>query len=166
MSSYEKNIAADKVVKKTSVSDLEIVEFGNSFIQKIKTINTLWIYIFLRPSHVFVEDLGFSYRISLSGVERSNQKKINCDIAMGSQSLLYCFKFLWGGSTTRINGRYQIPEKGNFFRWKLFFQIAELNNHGEIFDTKFIFKSFYKRIRKKNFFFLKKFFYGPISSVA
>jgi hypothetical protein len=56
---------------------------------------------------------------------------------------------LWGGATTRINGRYQVPKYGKFYNWKMYFQTSELNNHGEKFNFKFILTSLYRNIRRK-----------------
>jgi hypothetical protein len=58
----------------------------------------------------------------------------------------YSFKYLWGGSTTRINGRFQIPNYGRFVRWKRYCQVAELNNRGERFGLRFLIAECRKKI--------------------
>jgi len=149
INSYNLNIVAEKTIKSSFIKQTDLIELGNDFIKNLIRNNTKWMYLFLKPSYIFIEDHNCSYKLSLRGFEKVERNQENCDISMSSDSLLYCFKFLWGGSTTRINGRYQVPKHGKFYNWKLYFQISELNNHGEKFDLKFILNSFYRNLRRK-----------------
>jgi hypothetical protein len=56
---------------------------------------------------------------------------------------------LWGGSTLRINGRYQIPPHSRFFNFKIYFQISQINNFGKRFDLIYILDQLLRRIKKK-----------------
>ena len=59
------------------------------------------------PSTVHVWDLGRSYLFDLDrGLRPCALPKEECDVWLGSDSLHYCFKFLWGGDTLQINGRF------------------------------------------------------------
>ncbi len=147
--SYELNIVSEKLIRPSLIEPTELIELGNNFIKSLKKNNTKWMYLFLKPSNIFIEDHKYSYKLSLNGFERSEIIEENCDISMSSDSLSYCFKFLWGGATTRINGRYQVPKYGKFYNWKLYFQISELNNHGKKFNLTFILTTLYRNIRRK-----------------
>lgn len=149
MNSYDLNIVYGKTIKSSFIAPSELIELGNSYISSLIRNNTKWMNLFLKPSNIFIDDHECSYKLSLHGFERNEISQENCDISMSSDSLSYCFKFLWGGTTTRINGRYQVPKYGKFYNWKLYFQTSELNNHGEKFDLKFILTSLYRNIRRK-----------------
>ncbi|MBL7922311.1 MAG: MBL fold metallo-hydrolase [Bacteroidia bacterium] len=146
--SYASNINSKKVLKANIFSENELIEAGNEFVENLKVNNTFWMRCFMKPSSIFVIDINCSYELSLNSFRKSLVEKDYCDISLSSDSLMYCFKFLWGGSTTRINGRYQVPENGNFYNWKLYFQISELNNHGNKFDLQFLMNILYKKIKK------------------
>ena len=149
VNSYNKNIVSEKTVKPLFIKPEELIKLGNSYVNTLKRNNTKWMYFFLKPSNIYVQDHECSYRLSLQGVERIEIDRDYCDILMSSDSLQYCFKFLWGGATTRINGRYQITKYGKFYNWKLYFQTSELNNHGERFGILFILDSVYRILRRK-----------------
>jgi len=146
--SYESSIVLEKTIKPLFIEQVDLIKLGENYIKDLKKNNTKWINIFLKPSYIFIEDHKYSYKLSLNGFELSDKTHENCDISMSSDSLKYCFKFLWGGSTTRINGRYQVPKYGKFYNWKLYFQTSELNNHGEKFGLKFILTSLYRNLRR------------------
>jgi hypothetical protein len=41
------------------------------------------------------------------GLRRSRYPQDRCDIELSSGALLFAFKFLWGGETLQINGRFR-----------------------------------------------------------
>lgn len=147
--SYEMNIASEKTIKSSSIAQEELIKLGNDYIRTLKKNNTKWMNFFLKPSNIYIQDHNCSYTLSLKGFYKANILHDYCDISMSSDSLQYCFRFLWGGATTRINGRYQVPKYGKFYNWKLYFQTSELNNHGEKFGLKFILISLYRNVRRK-----------------
>ncbi len=72
-------------------------------------LELLGILLFQRvsPSAVHVVDLGRSYLFDLDrGLRPCPLPKEACDVWLSSDSLHYCFKFLWGGDTLQINGRF------------------------------------------------------------
>ncbi|MCB9195871.1 MAG: MBL fold metallo-hydrolase [Flavobacteriales bacterium] len=147
--SYSDHIVFDQTIKTEHIDEKTILESGNLYIENLIKANTLWMKFFLKPTFIYLEDLKASYELSLKGFIKTPRDYDRCDIAMSSDSLNYCFKFLWGGATTRINGRYQVPNSGNFYNWKLYFQTSELNNHGEKFGLKFILQSLWRNIKRK-----------------
>ncbi len=62
----------------------------------------------VEPSSIHVVDLGRSFLFDLDrGLRPCSLTKEACDVWMSSDSLHYCFKFLWGGDTLQINGRFR-----------------------------------------------------------
>jgi UDP-MurNAc hydroxylase len=59
-------------------------------------------------ARIYVPDHQQSYVLSLeAGLRPAAFKPRECDVAVSSGALLYTFKFLWGGQTLQINGRFR-----------------------------------------------------------
>jgi hypothetical protein len=58
-----------------------------------------------------------------------------CDISIGSDSLNYCFKELWGGDTLNVNGRFQICDKRKYKKFRDFGNISSNLNRREDFPV-------------------------------
>lgn len=57
---------------------------------------------------IHVNDLGQSFEFDLRwGLRAIDLPVDQCDVALGSESLLYAFSFMWGGETLIINGRFR-----------------------------------------------------------
>ena len=151
LKSYAEHIKPELATKATSVSEADLLTQGNAFINTLKKNNTGWMRLFFKPTNIFIADYGKAFQLSLNGFKIANIPSNDCDIDLSSDAMLYCFKFLWGGATTRVNGRYQVPPNGKFYNWKLYFQTSELNNHGEKFDFSFIVQSALRSLRRKIF---------------
>lgn len=150
MNSYNSNITIENTIKTKSVEQQDLINQGMKFIEVLKSNNTFWIYLFLKPSFIHITDYEKSFKLDLKeGFVLANKNSTNCDISLSSDALSYCFNFLWGGSTTRINGRFQIPEKGIFYNWKMYFQTSQLNNLGKKFDLYFVIDSLKRKITRK-----------------
>lgn len=126
-----------------------LIPVGQEFIKKLKDANSVFLKYFLRPTYIYVTDLNRCFILSWKGFEKHEIGSGKADISMSSDALQYCFRFLWGGSTTRINGRYQTPSGGKFYNWKMYFQIAELNNHGEKFGLKYILQNGIEKVKSR-----------------
>jgi len=151
MMSYSNNISFNHTAKTKPVAMNDLINIGTKFILNLKMNNTFWMRFFLKPTYIFVTDHNKTYKLNLKeGFVLSNKDQSNCDISLSSDALNYCFKFLWGGSTTRINGRFQIPPNGKFKNWKLYFQTAQLNNLGKKFDMAFILDALKRKILRDN----------------
>lgn len=63
----------------------------------------------LVPALVYVTDHGTSYAFDPEkGLTPAPQvPRAECDVAMSSAALSYAFRFLWGGQTLHINGRFE-----------------------------------------------------------
>jgi hypothetical protein len=73
----------------------------------------------------------------------------DCDIALTSVALAYCFKFEWGGATLTVNGRFEKPKNGNFTHIENYFYIANLNNMGKSYSMSRVVKNATRRFREK-----------------
>ncbi len=83
------------------------------------------------PARIYLQDHQQAYLFDpFSGLRVCDLTEADCDVAMGSAALNYAFKFLWGGNTLHINGRFRrIAPKG---RGPLFhyFSLAGNRNAG------------------------------------
>ena len=85
----------------------------------------------VRPARVFLKDHHRSYRLSLrEGLVESDSSEENCDVALWSESLLFCLKFPFGIDTLGVNGRYRRPPKGHYRRFYNFFRFDQLKSRG------------------------------------
>ena len=59
-------------------------------------------------ARIYVPDHHQSYVLSLeAGLRPAAFEPWECDVAVSSGALLYTLKFLWGGQTLQINGRFR-----------------------------------------------------------
>ena len=62
----------------------------------------------IRPARIWLTDAetALDYCL-LRGLEQTSRQRGECDIELSSGALLFAFKFLWGGETLQINGRFR-----------------------------------------------------------
>lgn len=150
INSYEANITPERTTKTIPIKQKDLINSGLNFIKTLKRDNTFWMSLFLKPSFIFVTDYQKSFKLDLKeGFVQVQKDEHDCDVSLSSDALNYCFNFLWGGSTTRINGRFQLPRNGVFYNWKLYFQTSQLNNLGKKFDLPFVMDSLKRRVLRK-----------------
>ncbi|MCW5908745.1 MAG: MBL fold metallo-hydrolase [Chitinophagales bacterium] len=131
------------------VAEDELTLNAKKFADDLLKFNSFFIQL-LKPTRIYITDYAASYIFSLkTGLQKSEMAADNCDIALSADALNYCFKYLWGGGTLRVNGRYQLPPRGSFFNFKIYFQISQMNNFGERFNLVYIAKQVWKRISRK-----------------
>jgi hypothetical protein len=108
------------------------------------------MHLFLKPSFIYLIDYQKTFKLDLKeGFVLAQKNESDCDISISSDALNYCFKFKWGGSTAKVNGRFQIPKNGIFYNWKMYFQTSQLNNLGRRFDFLFVIDSLVRKILRK-----------------
>lgn len=129
--SYAAEISKALTAKAVRIEEVELTSAAAAFCQRLKKKNSFLIRFWLQPAHIYVRDLERAFILSLEGLRHTDTPPDRCDIHLGSEALHYCFKFEWGGSTTRINGRYETPPLGKFSRFKRYFLISQINNQGE-----------------------------------
>jgi hypothetical protein len=135
--SYAAQIKPENVKKARTVGLDELKQVAHAFCTRLLDKNSLLIRFWLEPTHIYVKDLDLTLCLSLDGLTQSQKSSAHCDVSLGSEVLHYCFKFEWGGSTTRINGRYEVPLSGKFSRFKRYFLISQFNNQGETLDLSY-----------------------------
>jgi UDP-MurNAc hydroxylase len=114
LTSYDSRIKLENVSHSDSVLENDLIQSGNEFIRKIKVNNTKWIHFFLKPSHVFITDHRCAYQLSTKGFVKTDFAEDFCDISLGSESMHYCFKFLWGGQLLELMGGIKFRQEGVF----------------------------------------------------
>jgi hypothetical protein len=85
------------------------------------------------PATIWVTDHEKAYRFDPEhGLTPAVITREACDVRLGSESLHFAFKFLWGGQTLSINGRFQ--ERDRDSRRPLFdyFDMAGSRNAGRV----------------------------------
>jgi hypothetical protein len=89
------------------------------------------------PARIWVTDHQRAYTFDpQQGLAPAELPRESCDVLLGSESLHFAFKFLWGGQTLAINGRFQ--EAGPESRRTLFdyFNMAGNRNAGRVLTWK------------------------------
>lgn len=84
------------------------------------------------PTYYWLTDYNKAFAFNLrKGLHEVNKTADSCDMALSSPSLFFSFKFLWGGDTLQINGRFQTPPNGDYSRTRLYYHLASEINRGE-----------------------------------
>ncbi len=129
---YRKLFTERKLTESASVRWLELKKSGSDFLRKIWGLNKTLMLLKFRACFIFIEDFGWSIKVSfLRGVRRCKKKRDYCDVALNSSALHYCFSFLWGGDTLFVNGRYFVPPYGRYENFRAYFNLASEINRGK-----------------------------------
>jgi UDP-MurNAc hydroxylase len=144
---YEK-IDEDHAFDNPVITEEQLQESASRFLTDIKALNNPLLLAMLPKSNIFVHDLAKSFVLSRAGFAQSGLSLEECDVCLGSESLQYCFKHLWGGDTLNINGRFTKPSGGVFWHFIIYFAIAALNNVGTRFDFSFLVKNAVSVVKK------------------
>ncbi len=129
--SYAEGISEALTAKAARIDVSDLTAAASAFCQRLRKKNSFLIRFWLQPTYIYVRDLKCAFRLSLDGLHHAETHPDHCDVQLGSEALHYCFKFEWGGSTTRINGRYETGPSGKFYRFKRYFLISQINNRRE-----------------------------------
>lgn len=145
----EKN--GSKFILSKKIEREELIMKSIDFKNKILALNNNNLFIKLfTPVKIYIEDYDNSYTFDFkNGLREKVISKDYCDISINSDALLYCYSHLWGGDTLNINGRFQIPRKGNYSIVRQHFKLASSNNRGETYSTLNFIKSILKVKLKK-----------------
>jgi len=101
--------------------------FGRSKLRLVKVIACIrGLY---EIGRIFVEDEQQAYELSIArGLYPVDLSREQCQIAIGSEALLYCFSVSWGGETLQVNGRFENISDG----WKKLSEIFVLARRLEL----------------------------------
>ncbi|MCG9911659.1 MAG: MBL fold metallo-hydrolase [Flavobacteriales bacterium] len=138
-----------QLLKTQTVELAELKKRGLEFIDKLISNNPRFRRdIQSMYAHVYITDYAQAFILSgRNGLNEIEMPPDDCDIALSAESLLYCFKFLWGLDTLNINARFQIPPNGDYSRIRRFGKIAAHINRGEPYA--YVFDSFFDKVRFK-----------------
>ncbi len=64
------------------------------------------------------------------GLVESGLDRVDCDVSISSEALIYIFEKEWGAATYQVNARYQYEKNGDPYRFDLLIRIGSLNNEG------------------------------------
>jgi hypothetical protein len=136
ISKYESdlNTISNKEVLQSNKYEFEAIQkeaimFCRVVKEKTRRYAKLFDAIFIK---FYCTDHNASYVFDLdNGLLNSSLDSRDCDVVLSSESLWYMFKHLWGGDTLYINGRYQIPQKGDVRSFDLLRETASQINKGE-----------------------------------
>lgn len=135
---YNNQIKHENALQNHVVSKDELIVNAKKFASILAAKNPVFIKL-LKPTTIYVTCWQQAYTFSIkNGLVNSSKSYDDCDIALSADMLNYTFKHLWGGSTMRVNGRYQLPANGKFFNVKMYYQIAQLNNFNQSFNFWYI----------------------------
>lgn len=109
----------------------KLLEHGNAFVKKLGSKNSKLTYLLLPSVTIFLEDHAQALTLSLLGLSLVSRDRNDCDLVCKSDALDYCFLWEWGGRTLDINGRFHVPEGGQYWKFKTYATLASFNNRGE-----------------------------------
>ena len=101
---------------------------------KSQLANNPLLLEFVSEVVIFLSDYKKAFTLSpKDGLTEVNMKYENCDIAISSDSLMFCLKNSYGFETVRIGGRMRKPTNGNFSKFYNFFRVGMLKEKQESF---------------------------------
>jgi UDP-MurNAc hydroxylase len=101
-----------------------------------------------RPAYIWVRDHETAYAFDLiSGLYPCECPRADCDIDLGADSLQYAFRFLWGGETLQVNGRFSEGHPGGYKRLFGYLWLALDKNRGGTYTWKNIPDGLMRRAR-------------------
>ena len=134
---YERAASGEDLVRSPSVGATELTRLADRFLRTLRRRNGSWPIALatrlglLASTTIWVWDHGAAYELDpRRGLRRAQLDERGCDVAMASESLAYALRFLWGGSTVLINGRFRTPPAGRSRRFMRYVNLALLNNWG------------------------------------
>lgn len=127
---YDKIRDSNLFSEVVSVENVDLTAEANKFIQDLNSTNSFLLKRKLIPTNIYISDYKASYELSLNGFKESDKEESSCDVSLGSESLLFCFKYPYGLDTTQINGRMLRPKVGKYMNFYNFFRINQLKSRG------------------------------------
>lgn len=134
-----KAAASKAPLKSTRVEAEEIQKQAKVFCGRFNKHTERYANMFSKLKVKFYcTDLDQSFLFTLKdGLVKKDINQNDCDLILSSESLMYVFKFMWGGDTLYINARYQTPPNGDISDFELLRETASVINREEevVFPT-------------------------------
>ena len=100
------------------------------------------------PARIYIPDHNQGYTFDLmEGLRSTNLAEKDCEVVIGSEALHYSFKFLWGGQTLYINGRFREVYPGGRHNMFQYFHIAGNQVAGKTTQWKTLPGSIFRRLK-------------------
>jgi hypothetical protein len=112
--------------------DLEqVIQHGNAFVELLRSRNSAFVSMALPTVSIFLLDLDLALTLSSRGLSAASREPDACDLVCKSDALDYCFLWDWGGRTLDINGRFYVPEGGQYWKFRIYAALSSFNSRGE-----------------------------------
>ena len=106
-------------------------KFRGQVLERLQRNPLLGLLRFTRPLRIYLTDHRRSFAFSLRrGLQESTVAYADNDVAISSESLLYAFSSPYGFNTLHVNGRFEIPEHGNFTAFRTYERFGYCINRG------------------------------------
>lgn len=146
-----KKIETKKLNKSKKIEENQLIKESEKFIKTLidgypyfkRTITSL-------KCDIHINDYNKTFRLCKKGLISRKIDRESCDISISSEALFYCFRELWGSGTLNVNGRFQVPKKGQYWKFRLFSKIALALNRKDKFpipETPTLIKKIQNRIK-------------------
>jgi hypothetical protein len=101
-------------------------------LQEILVLAKMFLTLRPPPVRIYLWDRAQGYLFDLrQGLRSAQLDRERCQVCCSSDSLLYAFKFLWGGVSLQVNGRFHEVYPGASAPLFDYFHLAESFNRGE-----------------------------------
>ena len=148
-----------RILKKSKKIPINVlINSANKYKNDLKKRNWIFplkilkLFGYLRSTKIYLTDhkqtLLFSFS---SGISFDNFPISDSDIQLSSESLLYCFNYLWGVGTLAINARFMTSNNGSLRHFYRNFALSAENNAGRYFPIGYIAKLIHKILKKLNY---------------
>ncbi|MEQ9423186.1 MAG: MBL fold metallo-hydrolase [Cyclobacteriaceae bacterium] len=135
---YESDYASigNRIYHKAKViPEKDLIELSRDYVNRLHKKNPKGRqFIKKQKSRIYLNDHDRTYTLNGKlGLMADTGHPSKCDISLSSEVLSYLLKFEWGGDTMNINGRFQVPEDGDYANFRFFNTVSSMNNRGEVF---------------------------------
>lgn len=151
---FRKILEDPDLVKTQTVELPELNKTYVKFLKDLKENNNMFLVKQLmvrHPTVIYITDYHQAFKVSVvdGKMDQVNVDYDECDVALSSEALNFCFEFPWGWDTLNINGRFQVPQKGNIKKFKDIGNVQLRNSHGEYVTGLYLLGKVKTRIERK-----------------
>ena len=129
----------DSHTESVSISRLE--HEVETFLGRLSKDAPWYLRYLLRPAKVFLWDYGHSFSLARTGIKRSEWKESECDVALHSESFLFCLEHRYGLDTLGVSGRMHKPVVGDYRNFYRYFRFGTIAMRGKPVGLRYIYKS-------------------------
>lgn len=137
---FERAVARPEALARTVPAAVEdVATEARRFTEELARTSSAVLRRLLADAKVHLRDHGRTFTLSLgSGLAEAAHDPEECDVSLGSESLLLCLRVPWGLDTTQIAGRLRKPPRGRYARFYNFFRPGQLRSRGQEMDIAYL----------------------------